>query len=85
MVVAVICSYLQLSLLTFILAIVFVSLAVIIKIVRLIYKKKMKYGIIAFFSFYFGFVLTAFQIVFTTQGLIGVYQDYSGNQYDGNT
>ncbi len=47
----------------------FISLALIIKIGYCIFKKLKKSALKAFFSFYFGFLLTAFQLVFLYIGL----------------
>jgi hypothetical protein len=47
-----------------IICIVFISLALIIKIGDCIFKKLKKSALKAFFSFYFGFLLTVFQLIF---------------------
>lgn len=60
----------------------FISLS--IKIIRLIFQRNMKAALISLLSFYFGFILTAFQIVFMISGLTNVFVDGSGDQANGN-
>ncbi len=53
----------------YIINLVFISTSLLIKICRLIYFKQLKYALIGLKSFYYGFLLVGFYIIFQNQAV----------------